>query len=141
MVGDVELHHALALLLQPLGLRMNDKTGHDGRGAGGRCAGAALDLDEAQAAGAEGVDHVGRAKLRDLRAGFHGCAHDRGALWHGDALAVDGEGHRCLGFGPGRTEIDLFNERHLVAPYSAAWRRADAGPKSSLKCFSALMTG
>ncbi len=33
MVGDIELHHALAQLLQPLGLGMHHKSVHDRRGA------------------------------------------------------------------------------------------------------------
>ena len=41
----------------------------------------------------------------------------------------------------GRAEIGFFDERHSEAPYSAACRRVGAGPKSSWKCFSALMTG
>jgi hypothetical protein len=42
------------------------------RGARGRRSGTALDLDETKAAGAERVEHVGRAELRDLRADVHG---------------------------------------------------------------------
>ena len=91
MIGDVELHHALAQLLQPVVLGVNHKAVHGRRGAGRRRAGAALDLDQAEPAGAERVDHVGGAEFRDLRAGFHRRAHDRGALGHRDALAVDGQ--------------------------------------------------
>ena len=68
MIGDVELHHALAELLQPLGLGVHDHAVGDRRGAGGRRAGAALDLDQAEPAGAERLDHVGGAEFRDLRA-------------------------------------------------------------------------
>ena len=42
MVGDVELHHALADLLQPLGLGRHHHARRDRRGAGGGRAGAAL---------------------------------------------------------------------------------------------------
>ena len=40
----------------------------DRGGAGGRRAGAAVDLDKAKPAGAEGLQHVGGAELRDLGA-------------------------------------------------------------------------
>ncbi len=50
MVGDVELHHALAELFQPLGLGVDHKALHSGRGAGSRRAGAAFDLDQTEAA-------------------------------------------------------------------------------------------
>ena len=68
MVGDVELHHALAQPLQPLGLGVHHHAFGDRRGAGGRRAAAALDLDQAQPAGAEGLEPVGGAELRDLAA-------------------------------------------------------------------------
>ena len=116
MVGDVQLHHALAQLLQALGLGMDDEAVHRGRGAGGRRSGAALDLDQAEPAGAERVDHVGRAQFRDLRAGFHGRAHDRGALGHGDAVAVDGERHHRFGFRTGRAEVDFLDQGHCQSP-------------------------
>ena len=63
------------------------------RGAGGRVALAALDLDEAEAAGAEGIQHVGGAELRDLGAELHRGAHDRGAFRHADFLAEIGRAH------------------------------------------------
>ena len=67
MVGDVELHHALADRFEALRLRPDDEALGDRRGAGGRRAGPALDLDEAEPARAEAVEHVGRAELGDLR--------------------------------------------------------------------------
>jgi hypothetical protein len=42
-------------------------------------------------AGAEGVDHVGGAELRNGNARFHRSAHDRGAFGHCDLEAVDGQ--------------------------------------------------
>ena len=83
MIGDVELHHAAAELGKALVLRRHHHAARDRRGAGGRRAGAAFDLDQAEAAGAEGVDHVGGAELRHLDAGLHRRAHDRGAFRHG----------------------------------------------------------
>ena len=54
MVGDVELHDALAELLEPLGLGVHHHARRDRRGAGRGRAGAAFDLDQAQPAGAKG---------------------------------------------------------------------------------------
>ena len=54
MVGDVELHHALRMLLQALrSASCTTMPVGDRRGARGRRAVAALDLDQAQAARAE----------------------------------------------------------------------------------------
>ena len=50
MVGDVKLHHALANLLQPLGLSVDHDARRDGRGAGCGRALAAVDLNQAQPA-------------------------------------------------------------------------------------------
>ena len=46
MVGDVELHHAFAQTLQPIGLRVDHKTVHHRCGAGGRRAGTAFDFNQ-----------------------------------------------------------------------------------------------
>ena len=116
MVGDVQLHHALAQLLQPFSLGVHDKAVHRRRGAGGWRAGAALDLDQAEPAGAERVDHVGGAEFWNLRAGLHRRAHDGGALGHGDAVAVDGERDHRFGFRAGRAEVDLFDQGHCQSP-------------------------
>ncbi|MGY4486897.1 hypothetical protein ACVWWR_006088 [Bradyrhizobium sp. LM3.2] len=116
MVGDVELHHALAQLLQPFALGVHDEAGHDGRGAGGRRAGAALDLDDAKAARAERIDHVGRAEFWDLVARIHRSPHDRGALGHRDLVAVDGQRHHRFRFRSRRAEVDFFDQRHCRSP-------------------------
>src|SRR6478736_8724640 len=113
----------------------------DWRGAGGRRSGAALDLDQAKPAGAEGLDHVGGAELRDLPAELDGHAHDGGAIRNRDRHAVDGERHRLLCFGTRGAEIDFVNQRHLRGPHSAASRRFGEAPKSSGKWVSALITG
>ena len=52
--------------------------------ARGREAAAALDLNEAEAARAEGFQRVGRAELRHVPADHRGRAHDRRAFGHGD---------------------------------------------------------
>ncbi len=85
MVGDVEFHHALAQLGQAIRLCTDLDAGRHRRGAGGGRALAALDLDEAEAAGAEGVQQVGGAELGDLGAQLHRGAHDGGAFRHGDS--------------------------------------------------------
>ena len=141
VLRDVELHHALAQPLQPLGLGMHHHAFGDRRGAGGRRPGAALDLDQAKPAGAEGLDHVGRAQLRDLPAELDCRAHDGGAFRHRDRHAVDGERHRLLRFGARGAEVDFVDQRHLRGPHSAASRRFGEAPKSSGKWVSALITG
>ena len=125
MVGDVELHHALAQALESLRLRAHAHTRRDRRRAGRGRAGAAVDLDQTQPAGAERVEHVGRAQLRDLRSDFHGGTHDRRALGHRHRHAVYRQGHSLLGPGARRAVIDLVYERHdgLLTPPP----RADAG--------------
>ena len=60
-------------------------------------AGAALDLDQAEPAGAEGVDHVGRAELRDLVPASIAARMIEVPSGTVTALAVDGQRHhRCI---------------------------------------------
>ena len=96
MVGDVELHHALADAGEPVVLRGDLDAGGDGRRARGRRSAAALDLDEAETAGAEGVEAVGGAQLRHHDAEVGRGAHDRGALRHRDLLPVDLQRHHLV---------------------------------------------
>ena len=112
MVGDVKLHHALAQPLEPVGLRAHHHAVGDRRRARGRRARPALDLDQTQPARAEGVEHVGRAELRDLGAELHRRAHDRGAFRHRDRRAVDGQRDGFLRPRAGRPIVDLGNEGH-----------------------------
>ena len=65
MVGDTQLHDTAPQLLQPLGLGAHHHAIGNGRGAGGGIPDAALDLDQAQAAGTEALDAFGGAKLGD----------------------------------------------------------------------------
>ena len=116
MVGDIELHHPAADAGEPLGLRMDGHPWRDRRCAGGRRAGAAFDLHQAEAARAERVEHVGRAEFRDLRAGFHRRTHDRRALRHGDGEAVYRQGDEGLRFGAPRAVVDLVDEGHCLSP-------------------------
>ncbi len=116
VVGDVELHHALAQLGQLGRLGMDHHPRRHRRGAGGRGSGAAVDLHQAQPAGAEGFHHVGGAELGDLGADLHGRAHDRrpGRDRHG--LSVDGQAHRRLGAGGRGAVVDFLDQGHLRCP-------------------------
>ena len=96
VVGDVELHDALAELGDLGCLGANDHAvGHRG-GAGSGCATAAVDFDQTESAGAERLEPVGGAQLRDVDARQRRGAHDRRALGHGDREAVHlhGDGRR-----------------------------------------------
>ena len=112
VLGDIELHHALAEPLQSVGLGVHHHAFGDRRGAGGGRAVAALDLDQAKPAGAERVKHVGGAELGDLRAHLHRRAHDRGAFRHAQLDAVDGQRDLLLGFGGRGPVIDFLGHRH-----------------------------
>jgi len=112
MVGDVEFHHALADLLETVGLGRDHHAGRDRRRAGGRRAVAAFDLDQTKPAGAECLDRIGGAELGHLNAGIHGSAHDRGAGRDRHLVAVDGELDRRGRLAGGRAMVDLVRERH-----------------------------
>src|ERR1700678_198173 len=62
MVGNVELHDAPAQALQARRLGADDHPRFRWRRAGGRRALSAFDLDQAEAAGAEGLDTVRRTE-------------------------------------------------------------------------------
>ena len=141
VIGDVEFHHPLAQALEPVGLGTHRHSGRNRRGARGRRAGAPFDLDEAEPARAEGVEHVGGAELRDLRSHLHGRPHDRSPFGHRHGLAVDGQRHRLLRLRARRAVVGLTDERHGVLLHSAASRPGGRAPKSSGKWVSALMTG
>ena len=76
MVGEIELHHALADAREAVALRLHHHALGDGRRAGGGRAAASLHLDDADAARAEGVQHVGRAEFRHRNAEIGRRAHD-----------------------------------------------------------------
>lgn len=136
MVGDVELHHALADLLDSGGLGVNDHARRNRCGAGSGCAAPALDLDHAKAAGAEGVDAVRGAKLGNLKTDFRGRAHYRCAFRHSDLEAIDGQCDRSAFLCRSAHVaiiMDVGEIRHSAASF---WRA-----KSSGKWVRALMTG
>jgi hypothetical protein len=89
MIRKIELHHAATDLRQPLTLRRHDHVRGNRRRAGGRRAGSAGDLDQAQTARAERFQRIGGAELGHVDARFDGGAHDRGAGGHGDTSPVD----------------------------------------------------
>src|SRR5262249_52814066 len=80
VVGDVELHDVLTEFGDLRRLRPHDHAvGHRGR-ARGRRAPAAVDLDQAQSAGAERIQPIRGAQLGDVDPGERGRAHDRSAF-------------------------------------------------------------
>ena len=69
---------------------------------------------EAEAAGAERLEAIGGAELRNLNAELHRGIHDRRAFRHGDLKSVDREGHELGRLGHlrmRRAVIRLFNEQ------------------------------
>jgi len=125
VVADVELHHALAQLLQPRRLRVHHHAGLDRRGARGRETPAALDFHQTQAARAERLQAVGGAKFGHVDARVHGSAQQRGALGHGDAVAVYGQGDGLHGAARGSAVVDLGREvgQHRRSPSVVGLRR------------------
>ena len=114
VIGDVQLHHVAAQLGQRRRLRAHlHAFGHQ-RSAGGRVALAAFDLHQAQPAGAEGLQHVGRAQLGNAVAGLRRSAHDRGARRDAHFHAVDLEGHQTLGYAGRGAVIGFFDGVHSV---------------------------
>ncbi len=112
VIGDVKLHHALAQPLEPVGLGAHHHAVRGRRRARGRRTRPALDLDQAEAAGAECFQHVGGAEFWNLGAKLHRRAHDRSAFGHRDRGAIDGQRDRLLRSWAGCAVIDLGNERH-----------------------------
>ena len=96
VVGDVEFHHAAAQLLELLGLGANYHAVFGRRGAGGGGSAASLDLDQAEAAGSKGIDHVGCAQFGDLNSRFRCGAHQRSSPGHRNIDAINRERHLLL---------------------------------------------
>ena len=91
MIGDIKLHHAFAQGFQTIGLGVDNHARCDRRCAGSRRPGTALDLDEAEPAGAERFEHVGGAEFRDFGADFHRRPHDGRAFRNMRLDAIDGQ--------------------------------------------------
>ena len=96
VIGDVEIKDSVAQLRKLGRLGRDLHARHDRGGTRGGIAFAALDLNQAQAAGAEGLQGVRGAQLRNLHISVHRRAHDRGAFGHRDRAPVDLERDRRL---------------------------------------------
>ncbi|MCY1496817.1 hypothetical protein D9M68_307670 [compost metagenome] len=138
VVGDVQLHHVAAQggELGRLGVD-HHALGHR-RGAGGRVAAHAVDLDEAHAAGTEGFQAVGGAELGNGGAEQRRGAHHRGAGGHADLAAIDAQADLHLAFAGRGAEVDVAGGVEYVDHWSAS---EVARPKSAGKCLRALVTG
>ncbi len=138
VIGDVKLHHAFAQPIEAFALRMHHNSFGDRRRARGRRSGAAIDLDQADAAGPESIEHVGGAEFGNFYSHLHRRPHDRRTLGHGHGLAVDGQRDGFFRARERRSVVDLFDqrlrgvflldERHGASPIqqlagAAAWRR------------------
>ena len=117
MVGDIKFHHAAADVGQPGILRRDLDAAGDWRRARGRRTLAAFDFAEAEAAGAERLEAIGCAELRNLDAELHRGIHDRRAFRHRDLKSVDRERHELGRLGHlrmRRAVVRLFDERHRL---------------------------
>ena len=91
VVGEHQLVEHLARLLHARGVRLHDHPVADGDRAGGLEAPHPLDLDDADAAGADLVDAFEVAEVRDLDAVVLGRLEDRPVALGPHGLAVDDE--------------------------------------------------
>ena len=132
MVGNVELHHAPAQALQPRRLGADDHPRFRWRRAGRGRALSPFDFDQAEAAGAEGLDTVRRAELGDRIVDQSGGGHHRRPRRDAHLAPVDGQRDRRLASADRRARIEFLQQRHGLLSYSAA-TRAGALAKSSLK--------
>ena len=132
MVGDVELHHAPAQALQARRLGADDHPRFRGRRAGGGRALAPFDFDQAETAGAEGLDAVRRAEFRDRIVDQSGGGHHGRSRRDAHLAPVDGQRDRRLAGADRRARVEFLQQRHGLLSYSAA-TRTGALAKSSLK--------
>ena len=132
MIGDVQLHHPPPQRPKIVADGVHLHARRDRGGTGGRRAAAPLDLDQAQAATAEAVQHVGGTQPGDLDAGFHRGAHDGGALRHRHIAAVNRQGHRSPNGHRGGwcTVVDLLHHGHRRS--SPSIRQLNAGRDENL---------
>ena len=115
MLGDVELDHALADALQAVRLRAHLHALGDLQRAGSGQVLAALYLDKAQTAGAEGLERVGGAELGHIAAGEGRGAHDGGASRNRYRTTIDLEIDGSAA-GLGRAEVVVINAVHRGSP-------------------------
>ena len=108
VIGNVQLHPAPAQVGQLVVLGDHLHAVGNQCGARRRIAAHAFDLHQAQPAGAEGFQRIGRAELRDVDVGKRGSAHHRSAFRHRDLAAVDAERDLlCWGFSDGGLLADI----------------------------------
>ena len=115
MLGDVELDHALADALQAVGLRAHLHALGNLHGAGSGQVLAAFYLDEAQAAGTEGLERVGGAELGHVAAGEGRGTHDgrTGRNRYRTTIDLEIDGSAA---GLGRAEVVVVNAVHRGSP-------------------------
>ena len=140
MVGDIELHHALAQLLQlrTLGAHLHARFGR--RGAGRRKALAPLDLHQTQPAGTKGLQRIRGTELGHLDTAIDSGAHQRCALGHGDLAAVDMQRDQLLGQAGRRSAIgvlQMFQHGSLLRRGSRSARARYRSPAGSAVAQSA----
>ena len=123
VIGDVELHHALAQHRETRGLRVNDHAGFDRRRAAGRRTFVAVNLDEAEATGTEAFHAVCSTKFGDRRALLCRCTHDAAAGGHGDVAPVNGKRNALRRFRSWCPEIALRLVRHKGFLTTKSWRK------------------
>ena len=98
VIAELQFEVELPDRAQRLSVRADDHPVRDDRVAGSDRVGLALELDDAQAAGRDGVQPVVLAEGGDVDAGRPSGLKDGGAGLSGDGPAVDGEIHaRLLG--------------------------------------------
>ena len=112
VIGQVQFHHAAAYAAHALAGGGDLHARCNRRGAGCRRSGAAFDFAQAHAAGAECVQRVGGAQLRDADARFHRRAHDRCAGGDGHFLAVDHQRHLFGGGAFRCAVVEFVNQGH-----------------------------
>ena len=105
VVRNVELHHALAEFVEARGLCVHRHALCAWGGARGGGARAAFNLNQAEPAGAKGIEVIGRAELGDVGADHRRRPHNRGTLGHTHRHAVDAHHDHHIRHGPGGAEI------------------------------------
>ena len=112
VVGDVELHDAAADLRDVRGLGVHDHAVLARGGARGGGALSPVDIDDAEPAGAEGIEAVGGAQLRDGNPGLGRGSHHGGTGWDCHLDAVDVEADGGVAHARGRAEVEITQDGH-----------------------------
>ena len=91
VVGDVQLHHTFAQVLQLWCLGVHHHAVFCGCGARGWVTFAPVNLHQTQAARTEGFQAVSRAQLGHLYACVNCRTHERSAFGHADRVAINAQ--------------------------------------------------